>query len=597
MTRILHPLPTGEPVFENLIRDNAVYVDKTMYFPLLKQVSKFVFCARPRRFGKSLTVTALDAFFSGKIELFKGLAAESHMGSPDFVARPVIRLDMTAIAGSRDIGILERNIRDMLGAIANRHKVSLRGADSARSFLYLLADIRNASGKNVVVLIDEYDAPVIHIVQNQKSLTQRRLLADTREIMRTFYSQIKTAAENIDFVFITGVTKFSRMGVFSSLNNLIDISLEPNFGTFMGYTQQELEQDFKPFITEASETLKISENDLLKRLNNYYDGFSFDGETRLYNPFSILSFFASARKDFLNYWMKSGSNTLVREFLKDQTLTADQFQGMVVDANFASDPGEIDSTPPEGFLYQSGYLTLRAQTDTSFTLDYPNCEVRKAFSALFLQNLAPESSWSGIDVAANELKQCLEDINVPGMVDILTRLFADISYEDHSKAGRKPNKGVLANIIRKIDLFLPWRKERKHSESLAELFRRRMGEGFYRSVLHSALSMAGAKVTPERHVGLGRIDLLVDCGTVIYVIELKISEDAQDGEISAMAGMSQILEKRYGRAFKNPVLVSLAIGRKERNIVACHFLIDGSKSTVEIYAPGNPTPTHADIRE
>ncbi|MDR1040223.1 MAG: ATP-binding protein [Deltaproteobacteria bacterium] len=585
MTQQLPLLPTGEPNFENLRLENAVYVDKTMYFPLLKKTSKFIFCARPRRFGKSLTVTALDAFYSGHSNLFHGLAAENQINSPEFVPRPVIRVDMSDVGGSRNIGILEQKLMGRLGVNAERHEVTLRGADSADAFLFLIEDIKKANGRNIVVLIDEYDSPIISILQSDKYPIQRNFLAESREIMRNFYSKIKSAAEHIDFAFITGVTKFSRMGVFSSLNNLIDISLEPNFNAFMGYTHKELEENFKPFITEASETLKINENDLLVKLRDYYDGFSFDGQTRLYNPFSVLSFFASARKRFLNYWMKSGSNTFIRKFLKDQTLTADQFQGLVVDANFVSDPGEIDSTRPEGFLYQSGYLTLREQTDTSFTLDYPNFEVRTAFSALFLQNLAHESTWSDIDVAANELKQCLDDINVPGIVEIFMRLFADISYEDHSKAYRKPNISVLANIIRKIGLFLPWGKERKLSESLADLFRRRMGEGFYRSVLHSALNMAGAKVTPERHVGLGRIDLLVDCGTVIYVIELKMSEGAQDGEITALTGMKQILEKRYGRAFKNPVLVSLAIGRDERNIVACRFDIDGVESTVEISDP------------
>ncbi|MDR1040487.1 MAG: ATP-binding protein [Deltaproteobacteria bacterium] len=588
MTLPLPLLPTGEPNFKNLRLDNAVYVDKTMYFPLLKQTSKFVFCARPRRFGKSLTVTALEAYYSGRNELFRGLTAENHMCSSDFVPRPVVRLDMSDVAGSDSKNNLQKTILDVLDEIAKHHNVQLRGVDSARAFLFLMKDVHRTTGKHIVVLIDEYDAPVINIVQREKSQNQIRLLNDTREIIRNFYSMIKSAAEHIDFVFITGVTKFSRMGIFSTLNNLIDISLEPDFGAFMGYTHDELKIYFKPFIDESSKILKLDENMVLNQIRDYYDGFSFDGVTRLYNPFSVLSFFSSKTKLFLNYWMKSGSNTLIRKFLKDQALTADQFQDMLVDVNFISDPGEIDSTPPEGFLYQSGYLTLRAKTDTTFTLDYPNLEVRKSFSTLFLQNLTPESSWSDIDSAGSELKQCLEAIDVPGMVDVFMRLFADISYQDHSQADRKPTNSVLENIIRKIGLFLTWGKQLKLSESLAELFRRKMGESFYRSVLHSALCIAGAKVTPERHVGLGRIDLLVVYGAVIYVIEIKMSEDAQGGEISAQVGMNQIVEKRYGRAFKNPVLISLAIGREERNVVACRFEINGEKSIIEIDNQGKP---------
>jgi hypothetical protein len=590
-------LPTGQPNFENLRLKNALYVDKTMYFPMLNKVSDFIFCARPRRFGKSLTVTALEAFYSGRNELFRGLAAEDYMCSSDFIPRPVVRLDMSDVAGSDSKENLQKTILDVLGEIAKHHNVQLRGVDSARAFLFLIKDVHRATGKKIIVLIDEYDAPVINIAQKEKSLNQKHLLDDTRDIMRNFYSMIKSAAEHIDFVFITGVTKFSRMSVFSTLNNLIDISLEPDFGAFMGYTHDELEIYFKPFIYESSKTLNLDENVLLNQIREYYDGFSFDGVTRLYNPFSVLSFFSSRTKMFLNYWMKSGSNTLIRKFLKDQALTADQFQGMVVDANFVSDPGEIDSTPPEGFLYQSGYLTLRAKTDSSFFLDYPNLEVRKSFSTLFLQNLAPESSWSGIDVVGTELKQCLEDLDVPGMLAVFIRLFADITYIDHSKADLNPKSGVLANIIRKVGLLLPWSKQRKLTESLAELFSKKMGESFYRSVLHSALCMSGATVTPERHVGLGRIDLLVDCGVHIYVIEVKMTKNTEDGETGALAGMSQIHERRYGLAFRDPVLVSLVIGRKERNIVACRYEINGSGSTIEIDDSGKLSEVNADTRE
>ncbi|MDR1040660.1 MAG: ATP-binding protein [Deltaproteobacteria bacterium] len=597
MTQILPLLPAGQPNFMNLRLKNAVYVDKTIYFPLLKTTSPFIFCARPRRFGISLTITALDAYFSGNRELFQGLAVEKEINSTDFIVRPVIRIDMSDVAGSRNIGILEQKILGRLRVNAERHNVSLSGADSADAFLSLIEDVKKDKGKNIVVLIDEYDNPIINILQQPNSSYQRKLLADTREIMRNFYSKIKSAAEHIDFVFITGVTKFSKMGVFSSLNNLIDISIDPNFGAFMGYTQQELEENFKPFIAEASKTLKISEDNLLKQLKLYYNGFSFDGKTTLYNPFSILSFFTSGSKDFLNFWMKSGSNTLIRKFLKDKTLTADQFQGMAVDVNFASDPGEIDSTPPEGFLYQSGYLTLRAKTESSFLLDYPNLEVRKAFSTLFLQNLAPESSWSDIDVAGIELRECLEAANVPGMVEIFIRIFSDITYEDHSKAERKPSYGVLENIIRKVGLFLSWGKQLRLTESLANYFRKSLGEGFYLSIIHSALCMAGAKVTPERHVGLGRIDLLVDSGVHIYVIEVKTTEDAQTGETKALAGMNQIHDRGYGKAFKNPILVSLAIGREERNIVGCRFEIDGTESTIEIHDPEKPTTDHGVARD
>ncbi|MDR1039382.1 MAG: AAA family ATPase [Deltaproteobacteria bacterium] len=255
MAQKLLPLPTGQPDFGNLRGNNAVYVDKTAYFPMLKSVSDLVFCTRPRRFGKSLTVSALDAFCSGRNELFQGLAAERFMKSQAFVARPVIHLDMSEVAGSRSIGILEQNVFDILGEIAKRHNIPLRVADPAGAFLFLTKDIRRESDKKIVVLIDEYDAPVINIVQTEGSAEKKRLLDGTRETLSIFYSQIKAAAEHIELVFITGVTKLSRIGVFSMLNGLVDISIMPEFGEFMGNTQKELTDYFAPHIKETADEL------------------------------------------------------------------------------------------------------------------------------------------------------------------------------------------------------------------------------------------------------------------------------------------------------------------------------------------------------
>jgi hypothetical protein len=174
---------------------------------------------------------------------------------------------------------------------------------------------------------------------------------------------------------------------FSQLNGLIDISLWSKYAAFMGYTHEELKTYFAPFITATASELKMTGEELLDEIKQHYDGFSFDGKLNMYNPFSVLSFFIS--KDFFNYWIKSGSNTLVRNMLKEKALTVDHFQGMNVKKIFVDFPGEIDDTPPEGFLYQAGYLTLRAKSGGGFALEYPNREVRQAISQLFLENLTP----------------------------------------------------------------------------------------------------------------------------------------------------------------------------------------------------------------
>ncbi|MDR1038897.1 MAG: ATP-binding protein, partial [Deltaproteobacteria bacterium] len=565
--------------------DKAVYVDKTEYLPMVRKAGRFVFCARPRRFGKSLTVSALDAFWSGRADLFQGLAAEEVVTSQNFITRPVIRLDMSTPADSDTNTLLEEKIMGRLGVNAERHKVSLRGADSADAFQFLIEDIHKASGKHVVILIDEYDAPVISIIQREEPEDDRRLLKQTRIVMRRLYGQIKAADEHIESVFITGVTKFSRMGLFSLLNNLIDISLEPKFGAFMGYTQDELEQNFKDFITETANELRMSDKGILRKIRDHYDGFSFDGKIRLYNPFSILSFFHF--REFDNFWMESGSNTLIRNFLKEKELSADQFQNMAVNRFFVRDPGEIDSTPPEGFLYQAGYLTLRSKGKSKYVLDYPNREVRLAISTLFLESLTQNSVWNSISDLGRDLKRPLATGDVPGMVNVFTRLLAAVTYDDHAAAGRGHRDGAKGNDIgESAGTDPPDVRDTEPTDGPPDNPRATRGESFYRSVLHAAIWMAGAIVAAEKHENVGRTDIEAVYGRFQYVMELKMSEDVLGADDAVRAGMLQIREKGYGRSYRNPFLVSLAVGRKERNVVACLF--KRGESAVEIRLPGKP---------
>jgi hypothetical protein len=368
------------------------------------------------------------------------------------------------------------------------------------------------------------------------------------------------------------------MGVFSSLNNLADISLEEKFGAFMGYTQEELENYFAPFIDRTARKLGKSRDQLLKEIKEYYDGFSFDGKTKLYNPSSAIAFFKTNK--FRNFWVESGSRSFVRNFLQDNSLTVDQFQGMEVDDDFASSPGEIDATSPHGFLYQAGYLTLRDATDTTFTLDYPNKEVRSALSAFFLENFNPDSD--NIAGTGRELGGHLASADVPGMARVLKRLLHGICGLDHSDAIRAlPGEQIKASARVAAGPDFTDDSASSISESLADVLLRKNGESFYRSVLQAALWAAGAKATPEKWENLGRLDLEVVYGLITYVIELKMAENADGADAAARAGMDQISKKDYGKASERPVLVSIAIGREERNIVACLFEKDGHETAVE----------------
>ncbi|MDR1314662.1 MAG: ATP-binding protein [Deltaproteobacteria bacterium] len=578
MTQDLPVLPLGLADFEDLREKHAVYVDKTKYITELEKAGKFIFCARPRRFGKSLTVHMLDAFYSGRKDLFQGLVAGKYTCSPNFVVCPVIRLDMSAVAGSDSKENLQDEIMGLLEIVAKRHQVSVRSSNYAKAFSSIIQDVHEESGQKTVLLLDEYDAPVIDIIGRDKFTSDQKLLSDTRNVMQEFYTRIKVEEEHIKFAFITGVTKFSRIGVFSKLNNLLDISLFPDFSAFMGYTHEELKTYFAPFITRTALELNMSEEGLLNKLKEYYDGFSFDGESEVYNPFSVLSFF-KARK-FGNFWMESGSNTVVRKFLRDKELTVDQFQGQEMNYSQASAPGEIDATSPEGFLYQSGYLTLRATENGAYLLDYPNSEVREAVSTLFLENFT--SDWGAVGKSGRKLGARLASGDIGGMVNALIKLLAGIHYLDRLDANRVPLLSSLKKIIGKIsgsESLEP--SDESEAAKLAEKLQKEKGEHYYRSLVQACLWMAGATVIPEKPVNHRRMDLEVVRGSLTYVLELKVAKNAKWAARAARAGMDQIHRRGYGGASETPVLVSLAVGKAERNIVGCIFKRNGRETALK----------------
>ncbi|MDR1036235.1 MAG: AAA family ATPase, partial [Deltaproteobacteria bacterium] len=548
----------------------------------------------PRRFGKSLTLSALDAFFSGRVELFTGLAVESYMCSPAFVYHPVIRVDMSAGTLGNTIADLSENVMNRLQKNAERHNVSLRGSYFVNSFHSLIMDVKKCTGQKIVLLIDEYDAPVIDAITSSKEIFTPGLLAARRDAMQDFYLVIKLNEEMIEMAFITGITKFSRMGVFSKLNNLNDISLSSDYSTFMGYTQEELEIYFEPFIALTADKLKIEKHELLNKIKNRYDGFSFDGIHTLYNPFSILNFFKKVR--FSNFWMESGSNAVIRNFLKDKVLTVDQFQGMDFSYDSASTPGEIDATSSEGFLYQSGYLTLKYIDDENFVLEYPNLEVRESISKLFLETLGTDLK--DINYAAKELSRCLASVDISGMVRELVRLLASIHYKDHLDGVSSTEIKIVKTIDGKVtgtDLIkvplqqLPSEQANKLESS--------KGEYYYRSLLHACFWMAGAKVTAEKGGNLRNLDLEVCYGSLNYVFELKMSENARGAVAAAKRGMGQIHSRGYGLSMKNPILISISIGRSERNIVCCLFKKNGGEAcfTVEYGGDNAPSLSHVEI--
>jgi hypothetical protein len=537
MSNDLPLLPSGIQTFEEIRQKNAIYVDKTGFISDLILRGKVIFCSRPRRFGKSLTVSMLDDFFSGKKDLFKGLKAEEIINSPKFTPNPVIRLDMSAVAGSKSKEELDTRINSRLLANAKRNKVLLHGYNSIDSFLNLIEDIYEASSQKVVILIDEYDSPALQVMGNTD------LLIMTREIMSNFYSQIKVADQYIDFTFITGISKFSKMGVFSTLNNISDISMEYKFGSFFGITQDELNKNFIYYINDATKKLKISNKVLIEKIRSKYDGFCFDGMTFLYNPFSTVEFFQTFIFD--NFWIKSASNTFIIDYISKHRLTPDELENIVIDYNFASSPGDIEKGNPISFLYQAGYLSLRKIDDNRFNLSYPNEEVRKSMQEIFIRcGYKDDKEFIS---AKDDLIGYLINKDIPKIINAINIMYSKIDYVDYAI-------------------------EERNGRS----------ESTYRALLLCFFSCCGVDVFSEVHGNLGRADLIARLKGRTYVIELKYAKSAATLKKAAKEGMEQIYAKNYAGAYPGAVTICLAINSVKRRIGFCLYELDGKTHALDL---------------
>ncbi|MDR1979655.1 MAG: ATP-binding protein [Synergistaceae bacterium] len=525
-------LPIGIQTFEKLRKDRYLYVDKTKYLVELIDAGSFYFLSRPRRFGKSLTVSAFDALFSGKKELFRGLDAEEFFERAEYRASPVVRLDLSQVGAHKGFETLEDGLKLQVIRNAERHSVAISALamkHAQTAFNELLYRISEASGP-AVVLVDEYDKPVLDVMHDPEKAEE------ARTVMREFYTQIKALDASLRFVFMTGITKFSKMGVFSAMNNLKDISMTDRYATMLGYTQDELERDFGLHIDRAAEKLGVSREKLLEQIKDYYDGFSFDGNSRLYNPFSTLNFFDE--QAFNNFWFETGTPSYIAGYMKDKKLTVDEFRGRGVSRDFATSPGAIENATAESFLYQSGYLTLRPGVADDYSLDYPNQEVLTSMSRLLTENIL--GSRSEAESSAQNMKQCLYNGDADGAVQEFNRLLASISYDDFA--------GAAAKTIR------------------LRGYKMDAGEWLYRSTLLSYLIGMGLDVEAEPHTSGGRADMRIKFKGRVWIIELKVAQGGAAAKKSADEAMEQILGKGYAKRYGNAIALSCVIDNEKRAI-------------------------------
>ena len=509
-------LPIGRQTFAEVREGGFVYVDKTAYALKLANKGKLYFLARPRRFGKSLFLDTLRNLFEGKRELFQGLHAE---GNWDWdIKYPVIKLDMSGDSGS--VGSFRSALEDNLRYAASNLGVELSvTGEPATLFRQLLREAHKRHGRQVVLLIDEYDKPMIDNIDDLE------LAQQMRKQLRGFYSIIKAVDEHLRFVMLTGVSKFAKVSIFSGLNNLKDISLNPDYGSVCGYTEKELDRAF-------SEHLRDVDREQLRR---WYNGYNFLGASPVYNPHDILNFIDNSQSygkpHFRSYWFETGTPTFLTDLLpRDQQLLAHQIDQ--VEANeeqLNSSPiDKIELTP---LLFQSGYLTIDKLISSDiigrnrYRLKYPNYSVRSALQDQIFSYYTAGDSTGNYQTA---IESALVDARLDVMESELKRLFASIASDNY-------RKNDIAHF-----------------------------EGYYAAVVYCFFVGMGFDVVAEDASNLGRVDLTIQIADNTYVVEFKVVKR----KAKSNSALQQIIQRGYASKYSGSVYqIGIEFSETRRNIV------------------------------
>ncbi len=509
-------LPVGDSSFRSIRENGYLYVDKTRHFFELARRGKYYFLSRPRRFGKSLTVSALKHLFQGRKELFEGLWIAEH-GNWEWKEHPVVIIDFNQIS-HQSPEILRHALSLILKRTAQEYGVQIETDLLEMQFLELITGLEKETGATVAVLVDEYDKPIIsHLGKGEKAL---EIAKENREIMKYFFGVLKGAdvAPCLRFVFFTGVSKFSRVSIFSELNNLEDISMTDDHADMLGYTQAELERYFSGYISEMAKKHEISNREAIDRLAAHYDGYRFSNEEiRVYNPFSVMS--ALKQKAFKNYWFETGTPTFLVDLLRERQFSLPRIENLQSDETVFS-TYEPENLKPEAILFQTGYITIKDVEDQIYTFDYPNKEVKTAF----LKHLL--ATFIGTDRAYSR-------------------------FLNLSKHLREERFEAFFETIRAIFAAIPYPLQTKRDEA------------YYHTVFYLMVSASGVDARSEVLSCRGRIDLVVEFADKVYIIEFKCGQGAD-------AALGQIREKGYPEMFrgrgKKILLMGIDFDPEERNV-------------------------------
>ena len=490
-------LPVGIQSFEKIRKEGYLYVDKTdIIWQLANRNKTYNYLSRPRRFGKSILVDTLEAYFMGKKELFEGLKIMQM--ETEWVKRPVIRLDMSRAGAEPET--LRSYLDITFDKLEEEYGITPKPtAKLADRFDAIIVGAYEQTGQQVAILIDEYDSPLQH---SRKTPYHEACTAIYREV----FAILKADDKYEKFVFITGITKFTQISLFSVLNNLSNISFEPEYAAICGITKEEMLRDFKPEINKLAEYEDWTFDEAVVQLTAYYDGYHFSHENMVdvFNPFSLINALADSK--LRNYWASSGATSMLPKFVDDMEIRLKDFDNSAL-LDTIIETSDVTGGGAELFLYQSGYLTIKGYINGTYLLGIPNFEVRQALNEIVLPTLAMRKN-NDLQSTQAFLNVHLSLGNLPEAMKCLKALIADVPYSNKKLAS--------------MDM-----------------------EERYRLILSTIFNAIGCRVEVEKMIATGRIDMVVETTNFIYVLELKLSNNG-----GVDAAEEQMKAKQYAEPFK-----------------------------------------------
>jgi hypothetical protein len=488
----LKNLPIGIQDFESLRNDGYLYVDKTAYVYQLVTTNRYYFLSRPRRFGKSMLISTLHAYFDGKKELFDGLAIAEL--EKNWTKYPVLHLDLNLIKKG-DGNALNSLLNEALCGWEEIYGKRESETTFGLRFKGVIKRANEKTGQRVVILVDEYDKPILQAIDNEKQQE------DYRSTLKEFYGVLKTMDSYIKFAFLTGVTKFGKVSVFSDLNNLMDISMDREYVGICGITDEEIDTLFAPYVARLADELEISVTEAREELREHYDGYHFCKKSvGIYNPFSLLNTFQ--KRELNDYWFETGTPSYLVYLLKKHNYNLEKMATAIVGDSVLNsiDP---QSTNPIPVIYQSGYLTIKEYYPRfrTYRLGFPNKEVEEGFMNFLLPYYTPLRS----DESDFNIQEFVSEIEAGRVDDFMRRLssfFADTPYE----------------LVKDL-------------------------ENHYQNVLFIVAKLMGFYVRAEYHTSQGRIDMVLQTADHTYVMEFKLDGTAEEA-------LQQINDKSYTLPFE-----------------------------------------------